>query len=172
MGFITLVSYTCSLFRRNLKFAWVGNGVVYRELWRYKRDWVCYFSSKFLDLSLFWRLVIKERIFYSTQSKQSLKQEKLSSKTTGSKRGSRQGVEKVPPIQVTSRSYFRVSKFLMQSIWLNDLIVDQNVPLPGIVKGADKFLKSRSKQARPNVRLAEVRSIGFNGAGMGQQSKS
>lgn len=71
-------------------------------------------------------------------------------------------------IQNSSRSYFRLGKNVERNHFKEK---SSKVWMPTVVKGADKYLKSRSKPIRASVKLAEIRPMGLNGVSVINQSK-
>ena len=61
-------------------------------------------------------------------------------------------------IQYSSRSYFRLGKNVEKNFFK-----DRNQPtsMPEMVKGAESFLKSRSKPVRTSVKVSEIMPIGL-----------
>ena len=71
-------------------------------------------------------------------------------------------------IQNSSRSYFRLGKNVERNHFKGK---NTKASMPTVVKGADKYLKSRSKPVRASVKLAEIRPVGLNGVSVINQSK-
>jgi hypothetical protein len=71
-------------------------------------------------------------------------------------------------IQACSISYFRLGKNVEKNYFRQK---NSKVAMPSIVKGADHYIKSRSKQVRPSVKLAEIQPFGLNGVSIIKNSK-
>lgn len=60
-------------------------------------------------------------------------------------------------IQYSSRSYFRLGKNVERNFFKDRN--HQPSSMPEMVKGAENFLKSRSKPARTSVKISEIRPV-------------
>lgn len=92
----------------------------------------------------------------------------IKSCSSGTTRRNSKVSENKNSIQHSSRSYFRLGKNIERNFFKDK---NQNVSMPGIVKGAESFLKSRSKPIRTSVKISEIRPIGLTGVTIINQSK-
>jgi len=72
-------------------------------------------------------------------------------------------------VQNSSRSYFRLGKNIEHNYFQKNC---NRSSRPGLVRGVDSFIKSRSKQMRPSVKLSEIQPIGLCGVAQIQQGNS